>query len=186
MASGGASGKGLVLRGGASPKRVAARGNEWTPRMAEQFVETLAETCNVTLAAKAIGRSVANVYRRRAKDASFRANWDQALAIGYSRLEMMLLERALHGVEKVVVAKDGTSSVMREYPDRVALTLLRMHRERVTNSEQPIDEQEYVEARDRILARIKRIRVQKGIKVKGMATIEALRRCARGRSKRAL
>ena len=73
MASSGASGKGLVLRGGATPKRVAARGNEWTPRMAEQFVETLAETCNVTLAAKAIGRSVANVYRRRAKDASFRA-----------------------------------------------------------------------------------------------------------------
>ncbi len=159
MASSGASGKGLVLRGGATPKRVAARSNEWTPRMAEQFVETLAETCNVTLAAK---------------------------AIGYSRLEMMLLERALHGVEKVVVAKDGTSSVMTEYPDRVALTLLRLHRERVTNSEQPIDEQEYVEARDRILARIERIRVQKGIKVKGMATVEALRRCARGRSKRAL
>jgi len=75
---------------------------------------------------------------------------------------------------------------MTEYPDRVALTLLRMHRERVTNSEQPIDEQDYVEARDRILARIERIRVQKGIKAKGMATIDPLQRCARGRSKRAL
>lgn len=168
--------RGLVVRGGACPKTVPARGNDWTPAMADQFIETLAATCNVSLAGKAIGRSMSNVYNRRAKDASFRAQWDQALAIGYSRLEMMLLERALHGVEKVVVAKDGTSSVMTEYPDRVALTLLRMHRERVATTEQPIDEQEYVEARDRILARIERIRVQKGIRfeTKGFLRLEAL------------
>ena len=90
-------GKDLALRGGAKPKRVAARVNAWTPRLAEQFVEALAETCNVTLAAKAIERSLTTVYDRRAKDASFRASWDRALGIGYSRLEMMLLERALHG-----------------------------------------------------------------------------------------
>ncbi|MCY7398300.1 MAG: hypothetical protein LH466_05620, partial [Sphingomonas bacterium] len=46
--------------------------------------------------------------------------WDRALAVGYSRLELMLLERALHGVEKVVVARDGSSSVMREYAIKAA------------------------------------------------------------------
>jgi hypothetical protein len=46
-----------------------------------------------------IKRSVNTVYERRTKDAAFRAGWDKALAIGYARLEMMMLERALHGVE---------------------------------------------------------------------------------------
>lgn len=96
-----------ALRGGATPKRTAGRASDWTPQMVEQFVETIADSCNVTLAARTIGRSMTNVYRHRSRDATFRRQWEQALAIGYSRLELMLLERALHGVEKVVVLKDG-------------------------------------------------------------------------------
>ena len=144
--------------------------------MVEQFVETIADSCNVTLAARAIGRSMTNVYRHRARDATFRRQWEQALAIGYSRLELMLLERALHGVEKVVAHKDGSQSVMRDYDNRTALALLRMHRDGVASSEEPIAEQEYAEARDRILARIERIRERKGIKVekKGLARCDAL------------
>jgi hypothetical protein len=144
--------------------------------MVEQFVEALADSCNVTLAAKAIGRSPSSVYRYRERDATFRRQWVQAVAIGYSRLELMLLERALHGVEKVVVLKNGGQSVMRDYDNRAALALLRMHRDGVAAAEQPIAEQEYAEARDRILARIERIRARKGIKVenKGLARFDAL------------
>lgn len=159
----------LALRGGAAPKQVAAQECMDRAAMAERFVETIAETCNVTLAAQAIGRSMTNVYRQRARDASFRHRWDQALAIGYLRLEMMLLERALHGVEKVVVAKDGTSATMRDYPDRVALTLLRMHRERAATTEQGVDAQACDEARERVMARIARLRTRMGIKGQGAA-----------------
>ena len=148
----------LTLRGGAAPKRVTGRPSDWTRKMADHFVETLADTCNVTLAAAAIGRSIANVYKWRGKDAAFRASWDRALAIGYSRLELMLLERALHGVEKVVVARDGTSSVMREYPDRVALTLLRMHRETAAMAEESVDGREHDEACERIIAKLSRLK----------------------------
>jgi len=148
----------LTLRGGAAPKRVTGRPSDWTRKMADPFVETLADTCNVTLAAAAIGRSIANVYKWRGKDAAFRASWDRALAIGYSRLELMLLERALHGVEKVVVARDGTSSVMREYPDRVALTLLRMHRETAAMAEESVDGREHDEACERIIAKLSRLK----------------------------
>ena len=167
---------GGAVRGGSEPKRTAARRSDWTAAMAELFIETLADSCNVTLAARAIGRSVTNVYLHRNRDASFRAAWEQALTIGYSRLEMMLLERALHGVEKTVVLKDGSESVMREYSDRTALALLRHHRDAVATSAQPVAEQEYVEARDRIMARIERIRAQKGIKVetKGLRRFDAL------------
>ena len=166
----------LAVRGGAAPQRTARRASDWTPAMVEQFIEALADSCNVTLAARAIERLLTSVYCRKACDATFRRQWEQALAVGYSRLELMLLERALHGVEKVVVLKDGGQSVMREYDNRTALALLRLHRDGVAATEQPIAEQEYAEARDRIMARIERIRARKGIKVekKGMGRLDAL------------
>ncbi len=150
---------GLVLskyRG--APQRRTKRRSDWTKAMANRFVETLADTCNVTLASAAIGRSISNVYKWRGKDASFRAGWDQAIAVGYSRLELMLLERALHGVQKTVVARDGTLSVMREYPDRVALTLLRMHRETAALAEESVDGREHDEACERIIAKLGRLK----------------------------
>jgi hypothetical protein len=61
----------LHLRGGARPKRVTGRRSDWTQAMGERFVETLADTCNVTLAAASIGRSIPNVDKWRAKNALF-------------------------------------------------------------------------------------------------------------------
>ena len=113
---------------------------------------------SVSLAARAINRSISSVYKQRATNAVFRASWDQALAIGYSRLEMMMLERALHGVEKIVVLKSGESTVMREYPDRIALALLRMHRENVATTDDGVDDEDYQEACARIIERLGRLR----------------------------
>ena len=155
----GKAGAALVLshyRG--SPQRRTGRRSDWTRKMSDQFCETLADTCNVTLAAASIGRSISNVYKWKGKDASFRAAWDAALAMGYSRLELMLLERALHGVEKTVVARDGTATVMREYSDRVALTLLRMHRETAAMAEESVDGREHEEACARIIAKLGRLK----------------------------
>lgn len=149
--------EGLVLGGGDKPKKRSGRASDWTEAKADRFVAVLAETCNVTLAARAIRRSISNIYKQRGKDANFRAAWDQALAIGYSRLEMMLLERALHGVEKKVI-KNGETTVMREYSDRVALTLLRMHRETVAAAEDGVGHEEYQEACERIIAKLERLR----------------------------
>jgi hypothetical protein len=47
---------------------------------------------------------------------------------------------------------------MREYSDRTALALLRMHRESVAIANQSVDEGEWEEARERIVARLQRIR----------------------------
>ena len=151
------------------------RSSDWTREMANRFCEVLADSCNVTLAAAAIGRSISNIYKQRSKDASFRASWDAALAIGYSQLELMLLERALHGVEKSVTARDGTTTLMREYPDRVALTLLRMHRENAAIADQTTDAVEYEEARDRIVARLERLREREtGVETKAASNAAAL------------
>ena len=159
----------MVINGGPKPRLRAPRKRDWTKAKADRFIETLAETCNVTLAAQAIGVAIPTVYKRRAKDAGFRAGWDQALAIGYSRLEMMMLERALHGVKKTVVLSNGETKVMREYSDRVALTLLRMHRENAAIAEESVEANDYQEACDRIVARLQRLRErdERGVETKG-------------------
>ena len=136
------------------------RPSDWTQEKADKFIEVLSDSCNVALAARAIRRSVSNVYIQRAKDAAFRGAWDQALAIGYAKLEMMMLERALHGVEKTVVLKNGESRIMREYNDRVALALLRHHRDSVAAFEASVDDEEYAEACERIIEKLARLREQ--------------------------
>lgn len=134
------------------------RPSDWTQDKADKFIQVLGDSCNVSLAARAIKRSVANVYIQRTKDAAFRAQWDQALAIGYARLEMMMLERALHGVEKAVKLTNGESKIMREYNDRVALALLRQHRDSVGAIEGRLDDEDYQEACERIIDKLARLR----------------------------
>lgn len=148
----------LVLEGGSRKRQVRPSHRSWTPAKERAFLRALAESCNVKLAAKAAKVSTSSVYDRRSKHASFRASWDKALATGYAQLELMMLERTLHGVEKVVIARDGTKTVMREYSDRVGLALLRMHRETAKLAEEPVDDMEYEEARERIVARLERLR----------------------------
>lgn len=143
------------------PKRPHIRkqeGRSWTSKKEKIFLNALGDTCNVKLSAKRAGVSTNCVYERRGKNASFRASWDAALATGYAQLEVMMLERALHGVEKRVVARDGTTTIMRQYSDKTALALLRMHRENASIANESVDDAEWQEARDRIVARLQRIR----------------------------
>jgi hypothetical protein len=153
-------GQALVLEGGSRKRQVRASHRNWTKTQERKFLEGLACCCNVKLAAKMAKVGTSAAYVRRTKDATFRAAWDKALAAGYAQLELMLLERALHGVEKVVIARDGTKTVMREYSDRVALALLRMHRDTAKIAGEPIDDVEFEEARDRVIARLERLREQ--------------------------
>lgn len=134
----------------------------WSEARTKAFIEMLATSCNVTKAAAAANMSISAVYRRRTQDASFRAAWGQALSIGYAQLEMIMLERALHGVEKVVRLPGGESRVMRDYCDRTALALLRMHRDSAVAVDEPVDGGEYDEACERIIARLRRLRERDG------------------------
>lgn len=140
------------------PQKRIGRPSDWTAEKAAKFVAVLADSCNVSLAARAVRRSVGDIYRQRSRDAGFRAAWDQALAIGYSRLEMMMLERALHGVERTVTLRSGESRITREYNDRVALALLRHHRDSVAAIDDRPGEEDYESACQRIIERLARLR----------------------------
>lgn len=152
----------LVLEGGTRKRQVRASHRSWTSAKERRFLEALATCCNVKLAARTAKVSTSAAYIRRQRNAAFRAAWETALATGYAQLELMLLERALHGVEKVVIARDGTRTVMRQYGDRVALALLRMHRDTAKAADEPIEDAEYEEARERIIARLERLAEQQG------------------------
>lgn len=158
--------RGLALDGGKRPRLRAVDGRSWTKAKEKRFLEALAESCNVKLAAKAAGVSYSAVYVRKGRDATFRAGWDRALATGYAQLELMMLERALHGVEKIVTARDGSQSVMREYSDRVGLALLRMHRDSAALADAEHGEEDVAEAAERILSRLKRIGERSKLEVK--------------------
>ena len=148
----------LVLEGGSRKRQVRTSYRSWTKAKERKFLEALATCCNVKLAAKMAKVGTSAAYVRRQKNAAFRTAWETALATGYAQLELMMLERALHGVEKVVIARDGTKTVMREYSDRVALALLRMHRDTAKTADEPVDDLEYEEAKERIIARLERLR----------------------------
>lgn len=91
----------------------------------------LAATANVTAAARAAGMCPQSAYNLRNRDAGFYKAWIGALTEGYERLEMLLLERAMHGLEEDVWYRGEVVGSKRRHSDAVALTLYRAHRETV-------------------------------------------------------
>lgn len=148
----------LVVAAGASPKMRRASRRDWTKVKEEIFCSTLAETCNVRCSAEAAGVSVAGAYKRRKENAAFRASWADAIAVAYQRLELVMLDRALNGTEKIVVRKDGSEERMREYPNQIAMHLLKMHRDSAMAVIEEPDARDTAEVRERLVEKLERLR----------------------------
>jgi hypothetical protein len=158
VGKGGRKSKELVVAGGARPIVRKARRREWTRAREKQFLTALSETCNVTVAAEAAGISLTAAYVRRKKVAAFRAGWADAIATAYQRLELVMLDRALNGTEKIVVRKDGSEERMREYPNQIAMHLLKMHRDSAMEAIEEQAEAEIEEVRERLFQKLQRLR----------------------------
>jgi len=158
VAKSGAKSKELTIVGGDKSQVRKARKNGWTKTKEEKFFTALGETCNVTLAAEAASMSLTSAYERRKKVAAFRAGWAEAIATAYQRLELVMLDRALNGTEKIVVRKDGSEERMREYPNQIALHLLKMHRDSAMEAMEEPAEAEIEEVRERLFEKLQRLR----------------------------
>ena len=97
-------------------------------------------------------------YRRRKMDAGFRADWMRTIAEAYDRLELMLIDRAYNGTEKIIRRRDGSVETMREYSDRLALHLLKMHRETKLEAEFAPPEHDVDEIRERLVRKLQRLK----------------------------
>jgi len=126
--------------------KAAARGSGWRA----PFLEALAETSNVTAAAKQAGVPARTAYKRRRTDAQFAGRWLQALHEGYDHLEMELLGYLRDPAPK------------RKMDVAAALRLLGAHRDTVERHRalrEEEDEQATFESIDRFLADMRQRRI---------------------------
>lgn len=158
MGKRGAKSKELTIVGGSKPQKRKQSKRDWTKATEEEFLTALGETCNVTAAADAAGVSTSGAYKRRKKVAAFRAGWAEAIAAAYQRLELVMLDRALNGTEKIVVRKDGSEERMRDYPNQIALHLLKMHRETAIEAAAEPEPADVEEIRERLLKKLQRMK----------------------------
>lgn len=154
----GAAANRLVLAGGDRPRLRKASRRDWTKAKEARFLSALTETCNVTRACDEAKVSVSAAYRRRKANAAFRAGWIEAIGTAYQRLELVLIERALNGTEKIITKADGREERMREYPNQLALALLRMHRDTAADAETEVPQEDVEEIRERLLHKLGRLR----------------------------
>ena len=126
--------------------------------MAAAFLAALAETCNVREASRKSGVPITVAYDRRKKDAAFRAGWLEAIGTAYQRLELVLLDRAFNGIEKVIPRRDGSEELMREYSNQIVLQLLNMHRDTAAEANAELAGQDMEEMRDRLVAKLLRLK----------------------------
>lgn len=148
----------LVLSGGKAPRLRKPRKTDWTVAKRDVFIATLAATCNIQESCRVARVSDTTVYKKREICAEFRALWLGALRTAYARLELMLLERGMNGTVKTVTRADGSIDRTHEYPNHIALQLLRMHKDTVAAAEEEHDPDEIEAARRRIVRKLAAVR----------------------------
>ncbi len=107
--------------------RQCERHDGWTPERQTAFIEALADTGSVDAACKAVNMSTVGAYhlRRQPGADSFRAAWQAALQLGVSRIEDVVMDRALNGVEEPLYSYGKLVGTRRRYNDRLLMFILR-------------------------------------------------------------
>lgn len=147
-------------KGGKLIKGRQRRGG-WTQARRNIFLSTLADTCNVTVSCQAAGMSTGAIYPLRQRDAGFRAAWAAALKEGYVRLELAMLERAIHGTDRAVYHLGTRIDTVKQYSDATAFKLLAHHRAAgIALPAGVLDPATVAEARASIERRIRAIKLQ--------------------------
>ena len=107
--------------------RQCARHDGWTPERQIAFIEALADTGSVDAACKAVNMSTVGAYhlRRQSGATSFRKAWETALQLGVARVEDVVMDRALNGVEEPLYSYGKLVGTRRRYNDRLLMFILR-------------------------------------------------------------
>lgn len=98
-----------------------------TPEKKRAFLAVVAETCNVTKAAAAIGVSRWTVYDWRKTDNEFALAWIEAEKIGVEGMKDEIKRRAFDGVIEPVFYQGSACGEIRKYSDTLAMFLVKAH-----------------------------------------------------------
>jgi hypothetical protein len=116
----------LVKQGdGAQVRRLGAKG--WTKAKRAVFLETLAATCNASMAARAAGLSARGAHYLRRRDGNFALLWAQAIEHGTELLQEALMSRALgHGGGDENPDFEPVEGVGPDFDPKLAMDVLKM------------------------------------------------------------
>lgn len=111
------------------PVRRRPRTDGWTEEKQRRFIEVLADTGRVALAAKAVGlsRQAAYELKRSGDGAAFSRAWDAARLHAGALLEDIAFDRAIEGREENVFNECGEVIATKHVPDNRMLTFLLKH-----------------------------------------------------------
>jgi hypothetical protein len=111
------------------PVRRRQRLDGWTEEKQRRFIETLADTGLVNVAARAVGMSRETAYRlrRSAHGAAFARAWDAARHHAGGLVEDIAFERAIEGTEQEVINSEGAVVATRLVHDNGLLKWLLSH-----------------------------------------------------------
>ncbi|MDE2562095.1 MAG: hypothetical protein KGL48_07575 [Sphingomonadales bacterium] len=141
--------------GASRPRAASSRRRPAEPRWTKPFLAALAETSNVTAAARKAKVDTSTAYSRRRDDADFNRRWQVALCEGYDNLEMELLHRLRSGELKPVT---GARRAARSFDNATAFRLLAAHRESATRERAMREHTSTEEIRAQIEAKVADLR----------------------------
>ncbi len=96
----------------------------WSADRQRYFLETLAETGSVHLAANAARLSARSAYKLRTRSPAFAAGWDTALQLAVGRLSAIVFDRAINGRVEQIYAEGDLIAERRIPSDRLLTWLL--------------------------------------------------------------
>jgi hypothetical protein len=123
-----------LVRGKKSLQVQKEREGSWTQKKREEMLAELAVTLNIAASCRKVGMSERGFQRLRKRDAAFRAQFSQVILEAYERMELKYLERGTHGTKRPVFQGGRKVGTIVEFPDKVTMALLRVHRETATRA----------------------------------------------------
>lgn len=116
-----------------------------TSQLKADFLATLRQTGNVTAAAQKIGCQRKILYNERQKNATFRAQWKEAMEDLLDQLESKLWQKALGQENQLDDASPDKTHKTSAVDERLAMFLLKAHRPEIfgdAKARQKADQQE--------------------------------------------
>ena len=114
-------------------QRRRSRKDGWTKTRREAFLAELAQSCNIRRAIAAAGMTQSSSYRLRQRDPVFAQQWQDALTLGYERLELALLRRALEVIDGMDL--DERAEQVEKMTVAQAIDIMSKHRESVASGQ---------------------------------------------------